>query len=117
MEVSCGILAQVAQTLLLFVGGDVFPVLRDFHADSLCQKADGIGIFQTFHFHDEVDHAAALVTAKAVVDTLVGRYGEGGGLFIVEGTKPKEVAATASQSHIQAHHILDRIAGCQFIDK
>ena len=95
----------------------VAVILGDGHIDALGQKTDGIGIGEVFDLHHEVDDAAALLAAEAVVDLLVGRDGEGAGLFIVEGAQTKEVGTLARKRNVAAYHIGDIIAGDQLVQK
>ena len=80
-------------------------LLGNLHAGALGKEADGVRKGKVLDVHDEVDHAAALLAAEAVIDLLVRRDGEGAGFLTVEGAQAKEVAALAGQLHIAAHHI------------
>ena len=66
--------AQRPKPLLAAVGALIARVLRHFHAGALCKETDRIGIIEVFDLHGEVDHAAALMTAEAVIDPLIGRH-------------------------------------------
>ena len=92
-------------------------VLRHRQVGPLGQKPHGLGERQVLDLHDEVDDAAALLAAEAVVDLLVRRHGEGGGLFVVEGAQAKQVAALALQGDIAGHHVHDVAAGDELVQK
>ena len=57
------------------------------------------------------------MTAKAVINSLVRRHGEGGRLFAVKGAQAKEVAAPAGEGDILPHHVLNGIAGGELVEK
>lgn len=74
-----------------FVGGGVFAVVRDFQPRALGKKADSVGIVEIFDLHREIDDAAALVAAEAVVDALVRRNREGGRFSEWNGQRPNRL--------------------------
>ena len=112
-----GLFAQSPQPLLLAVDGAVLPVLRNLHTGSLGQEAHGVGIVQPLDLHDEVDGAAALMAAEAVVDALVRGHGEGGRLFAVERAQAEEIAAPPGEGDVLSHHVLNGIAGGKLVQK
>ena len=94
----------------------VAVILRLGHARTPCEEGYSVTEFEIFDLHDEVDHAAALAAAEAVIDLLVRRYGEGGGLFAVEGADAEDVCAGAlGEVDVAAHDLLDGVALCQFL--
>ena len=96
VEIAGSLLHQRPKALLLTVAALVLLVLGHFHARTLGQGTDRIGIAETFHFHHKVDGTAALMAAEAIVDALIGGHRERRGLFSVEGAKAKEVCTGAS---------------------
>ena len=104
-------LVQRPQPLLLAVAGLVLLVLRHLHADTLCQGTDGIRVAQALNFHLKIDDTAALMTTEAIVDALVGGYGEGGGFLPVEGAQAEQVGTGTLQVHILPDHVFNWIPG------
>ena len=96
MEIPGRFLHQRPKTLLLTVTALVLLVLGHFHTGPLRQGTDSVGVAQAFHFHHEVDGTAALMAAEAIVDALIGSYGERCGLLSVEGAKAKQIGTGAS---------------------
>ena len=93
-------------------------VVRELHSGTLCEEGDSVRKREVFDLHDEVDDAAALAAAEAVVDLLVRRHGEGGRLFAVERAQPEQVRAAAlGQTHILAHHVHDVVALGELVQK
>ena len=65
--------------------GAVVPrVLRHLHTDALGEEMDRVGVGEVFDLHDEVDRAAALFAAEAVVHLLIGPDVERGRPLAVE---------------------------------
>ena len=114
---SGGIPVQIQQTLPPASGFPVAFLLRDLHPGPLGQKPDSIREGEVFNVHDEVDNAAALFAAEAVIDLLVRRDGEGAGLFTVEGAQAEQVAALAGQLYVTAYHVHNITAGGQLVHK
>ena len=92
-------------------------LLRDGHIRALGEKADRVGEGQVLLLHDEVDDAAALFAAEAVIDLLVRRDGERAGLFVVKGAETEVVRALFGERHIAAHHVDDVAARDQLVQK
>ena len=61
-------------------------------------------------FEQEADGSAVRTTTKAVVELLARADGEGGGLFVVEGAAPLEVAAGLPEIHVTTDEGIDRRA-------
>ena len=72
-------------------------------------------VLKRTYFHFKIDDAAALVAAKAIVDTLVGGDGEGSGFLPVKGAQAKQVGAGTLQVHILSNHVFDWIPGGQLV--
>ena len=106
-------LQHPAAELLRAVAG----LLRHRDVGPLGQKPHRVGIGQILDVHDEVDDAAALFAAEAVIKLLVRQHMEGGGLFVVEGAAAPEAASLGRQGHIGAHHIHDIVPGDQLVQK
>ena len=111
------IAVQGQQSLAQPVGVGGRPVLRHLHVDPLGQKPHRVGIRQVFDLHNEVDDAAALFAAEAVIELLVLQNVEGRGLFVVEGTAAPIASTLWRQRHIGAYHVHDVIAGDQLVQK
>ena len=112
-----GVPVQLQHTAAQPVRVGAFLLLRHRQVGALGQKPHGLGKGQVFDLHDEVDNAAALLAAEAVVDLLVRRHGEGGRLFVVERTQAEQVAALALQGDVAGHHIHDVAAGDELVQK
>ena len=112
-----GLLGQRPQPLLLPVAALVFLVLRHLHAHSLGQGADGIRVAQALDLHLEIDHAAALMAAEAIVDPLVRRYGKGRGFLPMEGAEAKQIGAGTLQIDVLAHDLFNWVSGGKLIQK
>ena len=108
---------QRQQSLTQPVGVGGFPILRHLHVDPLGQKADGVGIGEVLDLHDEIDDAAALFAAEAVIELLVLQNVKGGRFLIVEGTAAPIAAALRRQRHVGAHHVHNVVAGDQLVQK
>ena len=117
VEIPGRFLGKGPQPLLLAVPALVLLVLRDLHPCPLCQGPHRIRVTQPLNFHHEIDHAAALVAAEAVVNSLIRGYGKGSSFLSVEGAQAKEVCTGAFQVHILPHHFLDGVSCHQFIHK
>ena len=117
VEKPCGLLTERPQALLGAIAGLVLLVLRDLHPNPLGQSPDRVRVAQTLDLHLEIDDAAALVTAEAVVDALVRGHGEGGGLLPMEGAQPEQIAAGPLQGDIVPHHIFNWIPSHQLVNK
>ena len=81
------------QSLLSPITAFVLLVLRHLHTCPLGKGTYRIGVAQPLNFHNEIDSAAALMAAEAVIDTLIGRNGKGGGFLPVEGAQTKQIGA------------------------
>jgi hypothetical protein len=57
--------------------------------------------------HEKTDGVATSPASETLVDLLALRYREGGGFFIVEGTKTKMIGAPALEFHEFTHDIDD----------
>ncbi len=117
VEKPCCVLAERPETFLLAIAALVFAVVRNLQIDALGQEANGVGIAQAFDLHDEVDDAAALVTAEAVVHLFIRRDGKGRRFLPVEGAEAEVIRAAALQLDVLADHVLNRIAGDQLVQK
>ena len=89
------LLAQSPQPLLLTVAALILRILRHFHAHPFGKGPHGIGIGHPLNLHLEIDDAAALVTAKAVVNSLFRTHGEGGSFLSMERAQAKQIGAGA----------------------
>ena len=112
-----GIPVQIQHTAAQLVGAALIFLLRHRQVGPLGQKPHGLGKGEVFDLHDEIDDAAALFAAEAVVDLLVRRHGEGGRFFIVERTQAEQIAALALQGDVAGHHVHDVAAGDQLVQK
>ena len=108
---------QGQQPLAQPVGIGGLPVLGNLHVDPLGQKPHRVGIGQVLDLHNEVDDAAALFAAEAVIELLVLQNVERGRLFIVERAAAPVASALRCQRHIGTHHVHDVIAGDQLVQK
>ena len=108
---------QRPQPFLLAVAALVLFILRHCHADPLCQCPNRVRIAQSLNFHLEIDHAAALVAAEAIIHALIRRYGEGSGLFPMERAQTEQVGTGAFQTHILTNHFFNGVSCNQFIQK
>ena len=110
-------LVQCPKPLLLAVAGLVLLVLRDLHSRPLGQRPDGIGIRKALDLHLEIDDAAALVAAEAIVDSLVRGYGKRRGLLPMEGAQTEKVGTGTLQGNVLTHHVFNWIASRQLVEK
>ena len=117
MEKPGRLLTQGPEPLLFPVPALILRVLGHLQPRPLGQKPHGVGVGEIFNFHDEIDHSAPFVAAKAVVNALLRRNGKGGGLLPVEGTQAKEIAPPPLHRHILTHYILNGIAGHHIVQK
>ena len=85
------VLAERPQPLLLLILRLILLVLRHLQPRALCQKPHRVRVAQRLDLHDEVDRAAALVAAEAVVNSLVRRDGKRRRLFRMKRAQPKQV--------------------------
>ena len=76
MKVAGGLLVQGQQPLPLLAEVGAPPLLRHLQTRPLGQQAHRIGKRKIFDLHDEVDDAAALAAAEAVVDLLLRHHME-----------------------------------------
>ena len=91
--------------------GVVAFLLRHLHPHPTGEELHRLREGQVLDLHDEIDDAAALAAAEAVIDLLVRRHGERRGLFAVERTQAEQVrAAFFGQAHIGGDHIDNIIA-------
>ena len=75
------------------------------------QKRHGIREREILDLHDEVDDAAALAAAEAVVDLLIGRNGERWRFLAVERAQAEEVRpALFCQPDVLTHHVHNVVA-------
>ena len=116
MIVAGGILVERQHPPAQFFRAAVI-ILRHRQIGPLSQKAHGIGIAEVFDLHNEIDDAAALLAAEAVVDLLFRRNGEGRRLFIVERTQAEKIGALAGQRDITADDVHNITAGDQLVQK
>ena len=98
----------VAAGLVLRRQRDVGPLGQELHRLRERQPLD---------LHDEIDDAAALFAAEAVVDLLVRRYGKRGRFLVVEGAQAEQVASLARQRHIAGYHVRDVVPRHHFVQK
>ena len=94
--------------LLLSVSGGFRAAFRNFHAGTTGQLLDRFREALMLVFHQETHRIAGGATAKAVVELLVRRHGEGRGLFLMEGAAGAVIAAGFFQGHAgvdQLHQI------------
>ena len=98
----------VAAGLVLRRQRDVGPLGQELHRLRERQALD---------LHDEIDDAAALFAAEAVVDLLVRRYGKRGRFLVVEGAQAEQVAALARQRHVAGYHVRDVVPRHHFVQK
>ena len=94
-----------------------FPLLRQGHTGTSGQKLHRLRKGEVLDLHDEVEHAAALFAAEAVVHLLVRRHGKGGRFLAVEGAQAEIVVTLALQLHIARHHVHNVTARRQLIQK
>ena len=98
----CGILAGGVQPFLespLLPEPVVVHVIRKLHARPLSQILYCLHIGKLFRIHNELHHAPACVTTKAVVELLVRHHGKRRRLFAVErAAAPKPFALWLKQS-------------------
>ena len=117
MEKPRRIFAKRPQPFLLLVLRLVRLVLRHLQSRPLGEKPHRIGVAERLDLHNEVDRAAALMAAEAVVNPLVRRDGKRRRFLRVERAQAKQVRALPRQRHILSHHVLDRVSVIQFVQK
>ena len=110
-----GVPVQVQEPLAAAGGLPVAVLLRDLHPGPAGQEAHSVRKGEVLLLHDEVDDAAALLAAEAVVDLLVLQDMEGGGLLIVEGAAAPQAPALGDQVDIGAHHVDDVVPGDELV--
>ena len=98
----------VAAGLVLRRQWDVGPLGQELHRLRERQALD---------LHDEIDDAAALFAAEAVVDLLIRRHGERGRFLVVEGAQAEQVAALACQRHVAGYHVRNVVPRHHFVQK
>ncbi len=87
-----------------FVAGARFRVaLGQRHSRLVGQPLDRFRERQSLGFHDEIENAAVLAAAEAMVETLVLVDGKRGRLFLVKRAEPEMFAAAPDQAHALAH--------------
>ena len=117
MKVPGGFLVQGQQPLALLAEVGAPPLFRHLQARPLGQQAHRVGKGKIFDLHDEVDDAAALAAAEAVVDLLLRHHMKRGGPLPVEGAQPPKAPALGRQGHIVGHHVGDVAPGGELVDE
>ena len=106
-----GDVAVELEHALALAGAGIVFVLRNGHAYAAGEKAHRVRVGEIFDLHDEIDDAAALAAAEAVVDLLVRRDGEGRRLFAVEGAESEQIlSAFFRQSDILGNDVRDIVS-------
>ena len=117
MEKPGSFFVECPETLLLAVAGLILLVLRHLHAHTLGKRPDCIRIAQSLDLHLEIDDAAALMAAKAVVNAFIGSNRERSRFLPMEGTQAKEIGTGTLQRHILSDHVFNWIASRQLVKK
>ncbi|MBV6517437.1 MAG: hypothetical protein HPKKFMNG_03166 [Planctomycetes bacterium] len=104
----------VAQRTLVPRGTAAF--VAEVDASSQGQLFNSLGEAQLLELHDEVDHAAVGLAAKAVEHLAPGRDREGSRLFSVEGTAGPEVLAALFELEVLPDDCDDIIGPADFLD-
>ena len=101
-----------------FLRVPVIGILRHLHSGTFGQKCHRIRIGEIFDLHDEVDHAAALAAAEAVVELACRIHRERRSPLIMKRTEPEEICSAAlPEGDVTADDIDDVTALRQFLNK
>ena len=93
-------------------------VLRDLHPRPPREELHRVREGEVLDLHDEVDDAAALAAAEAVIDLLVLVDGEAGRLLAVEGAEAEQVRPAAfGEPDIGAHHVHNVVPVGQLLEE